>query len=500
MRELLLDRATRLLAAFVLLAGSALPFAAVAQVPALLSHQGRLLDTNGHSVSGAVDFRFTLYAADDEVVYVEEQRIELTDGYYTTLIGSVVPLAPELFLGGELYLGVTIGDDEELAPRSRIASVPFAMAAENAVGHITPRSITVGGYLVIDEEGNWVGNDVGLAGPQGEPGPRGETGPQGPAGPQGIQGEVGPMGPAGPQGIQGEVGPMGPAGPQGIQGEVGPMGPAGPQGIQGEVGPMGPAGPQGIQGEVGTMGPAGPQGIQGEVGPAGEIGPMGPPGPEGMQGEVGPAGPQGPQGIQGDVGPMGPAGPQGPMGPPGPEGMQGEIGSAGPEGPMGPMGPAGPEGPQGPPGEAAYGVGEGLKLDDTMMSVDYLHTQRRIGSCFPGEAMNAVDMSGNTTCLPIADRRFGNPKFQGGGSPSGWFGDCVIGEVKLFAGDFAPEGTLAANGALLPIAQHSALFVILGTMYGGNGTTTFALPDLRDLAPAGVTYVVCATGNFPIRP
>lgn len=56
--------------------------------------------------------------------------------------------------------------------------------------------------------------------------------------------------------------------------------------------------------------------------------------------------------------------------------------------------------------------------------------------------------------------------------------DEYIGIVKLFAGNFAPRGWMFCNGQLLSIAQNSALFSILGTMYGGDGVTTFALPNL----------------------
>ncbi len=54
-----------------------------------------------------------------------------------------------------------------------------------------------------------------------------------------------------------------------------------------------------------------------------------------------------------------------------------------------------------------------------------------------------------------------------------------IGEVKLFAGNFAPRGWALCNGQLLPINGNEALFSIIGTLYGGDGRTTFALPDLR---------------------
>jgi microcystin-dependent protein len=61
--------------------------------------------------------------------------------------------------------------------------------------------------------------------------------------------------------------------------------------------------------------------------------------------------------------------------------------------------------------------------------------------------------------------------------------DAFIGEIVLFAGNFAPRGWAKCEGQLLPISQHQALFSILGTTYGGDGRTTFALPDLRGRVP-----------------
>jgi microcystin-dependent protein len=60
-----------------------------------------------------------------------------------------------------------------------------------------------------------------------------------------------------------------------------------------------------------------------------------------------------------------------------------------------------------------------------------------------------------------------------------------IGEVKLFAGNFAPRGWAFCDGQLLAISSHTALFSILGTNYGGDGRTTFGLPDLRGRVPVG---------------
>lgn len=63
--------------------------------------------------------------------------------------------------------------------------------------------------------------------------------------------------------------------------------------------------------------------------------------------------------------------------------------------------------------------------------------------------------------------------------------DPFIGELRLFAGNFAPRGWAFCEGQLLPISQNTALFSLLGITYGGNGTSNFALPDLRDRVPIG---------------
>lgn len=60
-----------------------------------------------------------------------------------------------------------------------------------------------------------------------------------------------------------------------------------------------------------------------------------------------------------------------------------------------------------------------------------------------------------------------------------------IGEVKMFAGNFAPRGWAYCDGQLLSIAQNQALFSVIGTIYGGDGRTTFALPDLRGRVAMG---------------
>jgi microcystin-dependent protein len=64
--------------------------------------------------------------------------------------------------------------------------------------------------------------------------------------------------------------------------------------------------------------------------------------------------------------------------------------------------------------------------------------------------------------------------------------DPFLAEIIMFGGNFAPRGWAKCEGQLLPIAQYSALFSLLGTMYGGDGRTTFGLPDMRGRTPIGV--------------
>jgi microcystin-dependent protein len=72
-----------------------------------------------------------------------------------------------------------------------------------------------------------------------------------------------------------------------------------------------------------------------------------------------------------------------------------------------------------------------------------------------------------------------------------------IGEIRMFAGNFAPTGWMFCEGQLLAIADNVALFSLIGTTYGGDGQSTFALPDLRGRVPihAGFGYVLAESGG-----
>jgi len=63
--------------------------------------------------------------------------------------------------------------------------------------------------------------------------------------------------------------------------------------------------------------------------------------------------------------------------------------------------------------------------------------------------------------------------------------DPFIGQLKLFAGNFAPVGWVLCNGQLLSISENDSLFSLIGTTFGGDGQSTFAVPDLRGRVPVG---------------
>src|SRR5215813_9335030 len=72
-----------------------------------------------------------------------------------------------------------------------------------------------------------------------------------------------------------------------------------------------------------------------------------------------------------------------------------------------------------------------------------------------------------------------------------------VGEIRIFAGNFAPAGWMFCEGQLLPISEYETLFNLIGTTYGGDGQSTFALPDLRGRVPMhfGSGFTLAETGG-----
>jgi hypothetical protein len=129
----------------------------------------------------------------------------------------------------------------------------------------------------------------------------------------------------------------------------------------------------------------------------------------------------------------------------------------GPAGPAGPKGATGPAGPAGAPGATA------VPANVTALS-------------------SALSTNGGVALT-------GNTSFRYGGT-------CTIGDIVLSVNGYG-LGALPADGRILPINQYTAVFSILGNNFGGNGTSNFALPDLRKLAPQGLQYSICVQGIFP---
>ncbi len=188
-----------------------------------------------------------------------------------------------------------------------------------------------------------------------------------------------------------------------------------------------------------AQGPPGPKGATGATGATGSQGPAGHAGP------TGPAGPAGPAGATGATGATGSAGPQGPVGPAGATGATGATGSQGPAGPTGATGATGPAGPQGRPGTTGI-----------------------LGS-------NSIDF------------------FEGNSAGA----QCTLGSITLNAAVSYPLNYLPADGRLLDITLYPALWSLLATNYGGDGVTTFALPNLKSAAPNNTQYLICVSGVFP---
>jgi hypothetical protein len=108
--------------------------AARAAVPGTLTQQGRLLDSAGMPVNGAVAFVFTIYdaATMGTSLWTESQMITLEDGYFSARLGDTTAIPGTVFNGSIRYLGIKVATDSEAVPRQPITSVPYAILAGQA--------------------------------------------------------------------------------------------------------------------------------------------------------------------------------------------------------------------------------------------------------------------------------------------------------------------------------------------------------------------------------
>ena len=75
--------------------------------------------------------------------------------------------------------------------------------------------------------------------------------------------------------------------------------------------------------------------------------------------------------------------------------------------------------------------------------------------------------------------------------------DWYLGQICIFPYGFAPKGWAFCDGKLLPISRNTALFSLIGVTFGGDGVTTFALPDYQSIAPNGSHYFMYMEGTVP---
>ena len=210
-----------------------------------------------------------------------------------------------------------------------------------------------------------------------------------------------------------------------------------PQGEPGAMGPQGEPGPQGEQGLTGDGGPAGPTGAAGDQGPVGDQGPEGPPGPSGPRGEEGPQGERGPAGAYIAAFPII---------------ANNDTGNIG-------LNPATADGQV--LAWAADGDG-GVWLNATLSSA----------STGGGQSFTNLQPYLTIRCVIALAGIFPSRNFE-----------PFLGQIYWVTFNFAPRSFADCNGQLLSIASNTALFSLLGTVYGGDGRTTFALPDMRGRTP-----------------
>lgn len=495
-----------------------------------IAYQGRLVEA-GLPVTGTRGFTFAILdATGSELWNSGTQNLSVNNGLYAVVLGgSGMPEIPQSLLAkANLRLRLTIGSetltpDTDLVPAFQARSAfEFSGAlagdvggTQNATKVVAIQGIPVAfatppsaGQVLVYDGSAWVAatGTTGPAGPQGVEGQTGPAGPMGPAGPAGPQGATGAAGPQGPQGAVGPTGPTGPMGP------LGPVGPVGAQGVAGATGPQGPAGTAGLTwkgtysvaatyqtGDVvaseGAAFVAVTANLTGVIPPGAgwELlaakGDPGPTGATGATGATGPTGPAGAQGPKGDTGATGATGATGPTGSQGPKGDTGATGAIGATGATGATGPTGLQGVAGADGAAVLSGTSGPNSGTGKNGDFFINTSTLT---FYGPKANGSWPAGVTLGL----NAFGtNTSFAAQGVEGGV--DKYIGEVWLTAGTVS--GGMPCDGRLLDIQTYQVLFALLGTTYGGNGVTNFALPDLRKAAPNGLTYVIATQGIFPQR-
>ena len=137
-------------------------------VPTVISHQGRVLSSNGEPMSGVTGITFKLFsgATGGSALWTQSMDVTFDDGHYSVVLGPGTPsLSTDFFDGSDLYLEVTIDGADPFGPRHRVVSVPYAMRA----GSVTGEVVAVGGLVVdgqelVDGDGKLATTDLEVSG------------------------------------------------------------------------------------------------------------------------------------------------------------------------------------------------------------------------------------------------------------------------------------------------------------------------------------------------
>lgn len=140
-----------------------------AQVPMQIAHQGRLTDATGNPITNsAQSIAFSIYdvATGGSLLWQETQSVNVSNGLYSVLLGTVTPFPSNLFTGSPRFLAIKVGGDAEMTPRQRLVSVPFSINSSKAMeagtvadGTITSTKIADGTITGADISNNSIGAD-----------------------------------------------------------------------------------------------------------------------------------------------------------------------------------------------------------------------------------------------------------------------------------------------------------------------------------------------------
>ena len=154
-----------------------------------LNYDGELFNAQDTPVTGSFSMSFSIYRVPEggQAVWSEtHDSVDVLDGRFFVTLGTLTPFDDALASAGQLYVGLVVGQGDELAPRLRLGGSLLALSAQRARladqasdvlnKHIHPNRVSIGERLVIDENGQWVGDIAGLQGVPGEPGASGQDG------------------------------------------------------------------------------------------------------------------------------------------------------------------------------------------------------------------------------------------------------------------------------------------------------------------------------------